>query len=133
MACPVCGSNADQESSRDYGDKQKFRCVRCGPYIITRTAIAMLRSRLEKDPLANARLSHSIRLQSSDDHLLSISSKNLDDLIGDPLPDIPQLSRNLLRWLAAQLGDDRLGQVTLPQDNSLAAIIGAVDGGRVTR
>lgn len=133
MACPVCGSNADQGSSRDYGEQQQFRCVRCGPYIITRTASAMLHSRLEKDPVAYARLSHAIRLQSSDDHLLSISSANLEDLVGEHLPDIPQLNRNLLRWLAAQLDDDRFGHVTLPQDNSLAAIIGAVDDDGVTR
>ncbi len=133
MSCPVCSSQADRGRDEDYGEQQQFRCVRCGPFIITRTATAMLQSRLEKDPLAYARLSHAIRLQSNDEHLLSITSANLDDLIGERLPDIQQQCRNLLRWLVAQVGDDHLGHVTLPHDNSLAATIGAVDDDRVIR
>lgn len=38
---------------------------------------------------------------------------------------------NLLGWAAAQLGDDQLGAVELPDEEDLTAVIGTVDGQRV--
>ena len=133
MDCPVCGNEAEKGRDRDYGERRQYRCVRCGPFMITGTAAAMLHSRLDVDAAASARLSHAIRMQTSEDDWLLITSANLDDLVSAPLPAIQQQTRNLLSWLAAQLGDDQLGHVELPEDDSLAAIVGTVDDARVTR
>lgn len=93
----------------------------------------MLGSRLEQDPLARARLSHAIRSRTSDDNWLFVSSANLDELVQQPLPSIPQQLRHLIIWVAAQLGDDRLGRISAPWPDSLAGLIGAADGERIQR
>ena len=32
MACPICGSKAEDRGDRDYGDKRRYECSRCGPF-----------------------------------------------------------------------------------------------------
>lgn len=131
--CPVCLNAADRGHDRDYGDKKQVRCPRCGPFEISRTALAMLGSRVDQDPLVRARLSHAIRSNTSEGNWLFISSTNLDELAQQPLPGIPQQLQHLTLWLAAQLGDDRLGRIPCPLPESLAGMIGAADGERVER
>ena len=93
----------------------------------------MLGSRLSDDPLSRARLSHAIRSNTSEADWLFVSSANLDELLQQPLPGVPQQLDHLTRWLAAQLGDDRLGRVPCPWPETLAGIVGAADGDRVSR
>ena len=131
--CPVCLNPAERGRDKDYGDKKQVRCPRCGPYEISRTALAMLRRRVEQDALAMARLSHAIRLATSEANWLFISSANLDELAQQPLPGVPQQLGHLTRWLASQLSEDRFGRVPLVAPDTIAAIVGAVDGTRVKR
>lgn len=131
--CPVCSLPAERGRDKDYGEMKQIRCYRCGPFEITRTALAMLHSRMDDDPHAWARLSHAIRIRTSEDNWLSISSTNLDDLIKQPLPGIQAQLEYLARWLAAQLRDDRLGRIPRPAPDLLAGIVGAVAGEQVTR
>lgn len=131
--CPVCLSVAERGRDQDYGDKKQFRCPRCGPFEISRTALAMLRSRVENDHLARARLSHSIRSNTSEKNGLFVSSANLDELAHRPLPGIMQQLALLAHWLAAQLGDNRFGRIGAPVSDHLAGILGAVDGEGVGR
>lgn len=133
MNCPVCGSEAEQGKSTDYGERRQFACPRCGPFEITGTALGMLASRIDADPLARPRLSHAIRLGTRDDDWLLVTSANLDELVSTPLPGIAHQMHQFLHWSAARAGDDRLGPITLPSLESLAAVIGAVDGERVHR
>lgn len=129
----MCLLTAEQCLDRDYGDKKQVRCSRCGQFEISGTALAMLGSRLEEDPLARARLSHAIRLRTSDDNWQFVSSANLDDMVRQPLPGIPQQLQHLIIWIAAQLGDDKLGRIPAPSPVDLAGLIGAADGDRVQR
>jgi hypothetical protein len=133
MACPICGAQAEEGRGGDYGERRQFRCPRCGPFLISRTALRMLRHRIEADPMIQARLSHAVRSNTREDDWLLISSTNLDELATQTLPGPEQQLENLLRWLAAQARDDRLGPVTMPDDASLAAVVGTVDTDRVGR
>lgn len=131
--CPVCLNSASSGRDRDYGDKKQVNCPRCGPYEITRTALVMLSRRLDQDLLARARLSHAIRSRTSEDNWLFISSSNLDELVQQKLPGIPQQLEHLVSWLAAQLGEDTFGRIPYPNIELLAGKIGVVDGSRVER
>ena len=62
-----------------------------------------------------------------------MTSANIDELVDAPLPDIASQIGNLARWAARNLGDDKLGPVTLPTLEHLAAVVGTVDGSRVDR
>jgi hypothetical protein len=93
----------------------------------------MLHSRVDNDQLSRARLSHAIRLNTSPDSWLSISSTNLDELVQRPLPGIKEQITHLVRWLAAKLRDDRFGRISRPPLDDLAGIVGAADGERVGR
>jgi Domain of unknown function (DUF4145) len=125
--CPICLNVAEKGRDRDFGEKKQFRCPRCGPFEISRTASAMLGNRLEQDPLARARLSHAVRSDTSETNWLFISSANIDELLHQPLPGIPQQLDSLVRWLAAQLGDNRFGHVVLPAPEHLAGVVGTAD------
>jgi hypothetical protein len=126
--CPICGICSEQGRS---GDARQVRCPRCGPYVITLTARAMLGERLEAAPNAYARLSYAIRHQTSEANWLCVSSVNLDDLARARLPT-PRVQRlNLLKWMADQVEDDRLASVRPPPFDHLAAVAGAINGERV--
>lgn len=131
--CPICLNTAERGRDRDYGDKKQVRCPRCGQFEISRTALAMLGSRVEQAPLVRARLSHAIRSSTTEDNWFFVSSANLDELAQQSLPGVPQQLQHLALWLSAQLGDDRLGRVPCPLPESLAGMIGAADGERVER
>jgi len=131
--CPICSNSAEFGRDRDYGDKKQIDCPRCGPFEISGTALAMWKSRIEDDELNRARLSHSIRTKTSRDHWLFVGSTNLDELINHPLPSVEEQLHRLVRWTAAQLRDDRLGNVSQPKLENLASIIGTVDQDRVKR
>ena len=48
----------------------------------------MLPGRLEQDPKAKGRLSHAIRTATSEADWLTVTSYNLDELLGHPLPGV---------------------------------------------
>lgn len=130
--CPVCLNPAERGRDADYGERKQVRCPRCGPFMITRTALAMLHSRTSDDQLARARLSHAIRMATGESEWLLIDSMNLDVLVKMKLPEIGTQLRNLTTWIAEKLGDDQLGMVPFEPEN-LAAIVGATNGDRVER
>ena len=136
MKCPICGSEATDKGSRDYGDKSRYECPRCGPYEISRTALTMLEGRLGDSPTARARLSHVLRMgPKKDGEWFMVTSANIDELVSQPLPDVDKQLMHLLEWLAVQVGDDRLGHITLPDVtlNELTGIVGVVDWERLGR
>jgi hypothetical protein len=130
--CPICKNPVERRRDGDY-DKKQVLCSRCGPFEISGTALAMLESRVHHDPLVSARLSHAIRSRTSQEKWFFVSSVNLDELIQNPLPGIPQQVQNLALWLKARLSDDRLGRVRCPSLETLAGVIGAIDGKRVEK
>jgi hypothetical protein len=127
--CPICREPSEQGGTGDY---RQVRCPRCGPYVITGTARAMLNARIEDNPIVASRLSYAIRHRTSEDDWLNINSGNLDELIATRLPTLVVQQHNLLRWMAHILDDDRLGSVRAPAYNDLAAVVGARDGQRVS-
>ncbi len=134
QSCPVCGTTL-QESGRnsDYGERHQYHCPRCGPFEITRTAIAMLKGRLAADPLARARLSHAIRQRTNEEKWLSVDSYSLDDLTATPLPDARRQSEYLLAWLRTVVQDDAFGVAELPPMDVLAGIVGAAGAEQAAR
>lgn len=127
--CPICGLEA--VSPRPTGDFSLFECRRCGAYKITGSALAMLPGRLARgDGRSAARLSHAVRAASASPEPLVITSMNLDSLIAQPLPSIERQIANLVGWIARMLGDDALGVVADPDFETLAGVIGALDGPR---
>ena len=128
--CPICktASNLEQPTGGDY---RRVECRKCGKYQITGSALAMLDSRLN-NAKSVARLSHATRAMSSKETEWSeISSFNVDDMIKQPLPSVDRQMTNLLAWAAAELDDDQLGEVELPDEEDLTAVIGTLDGRRV--
>ena len=125
--CPVCGWAAEFGRDADYGERRQIRCPRCGPYVITRTALAMLNSRVHGDIHVPARLSHAIRSAISDNEWTEITSMNLDTLISTPLPPVPVQLQNLLLWMKRKAGDNYLGSIDIRDGEALAAIVGAAD------
>jgi Domain of unknown function (DUF4145) len=124
--CPVCETLA--ETGRPVGrDAFQVRCPRCGPFILTGTAAAMLPSRLDADPRAVARTSHAIRSRTSEEDWLEIDSTLVDDLTTHPLPAPPRQLANLINWLRQQAGDGGLAPIDVTDRNALAAIAGASD------
>ena len=124
--CPICGRNADtgREGTRD---AFYVRCLRCGPFILSGTAAAMLPSRLENNPLAAARASHAIRSQTSEDNWLEIYSTHVDDICTKPLPSPDVQLANLLRYLKKQVGDASLTWIDITDKNALLAVVGTLD------
>src|SRR5690606_25551399 len=109
--CPVCLRSAERGRDRDYGERMQVNCPRCGPFEISRTALAMLQSCVEKDPLSRARLSHAIRSATTSTTWFFVSSINLPELVQRSLPGINEQLTQLLRWLAAKLSDDHFGRI----------------------
>jgi hypothetical protein len=131
--CPICNTSASLEQPSS-GDYRRVECRKCGKFQITGTALAMLPSRLSSEGTKSvSRLSHATRLMSltTDAGWPEINSLNLEDMIKQPLPSVERQTTNLLIWAAAQLGDDHLGVVELPDEEDLTAVIGTVDGDRV--
>ena len=124
--CPVCGRNADTgpEGTRD---AFYVRCPRCGSFILSGTAAAMLPSRLENNPLAAARASHAIRSQTSEDNWLEIYSTHVDEICTKPLPFPDVQLANLLRYLKKQVGDASLTWIDITDKNALLAVVGTLD------
>ncbi len=132
--CPICETAVDHSSSRDFRDKHRVSCPRCGEYEISGSALAMIGNRLASDPAVAARLSHAVYYSvAKSSELFMVTSANLDDLISNPLPGVDQQLDNLLNWLANRLGDDPLGNVELPDAGHLAAMVGTIDNRRVSR
>lgn len=131
--CPICKTSANLEQPNG-GDYRRVRCRKCGTYQITGSALSMLETRLSaQDKKAVARLSHATRMMVSttDAEWPEINSVNIDDMLKRPLPTIDRQMTNLLVWTAAQLEDDQLGAVELPDQEDLTGVIGTIDGRRV--
>ena len=132
--CPVCQGETVYHGESDHGERRRFSCPRCGKFQITGTALSMLAGRLAGVENRYARLSHAIRRrQDEGEEWFLVTSANIDELVNSPLPDITSQCGNLVRWAARNLGDDKLGTVTLPKLEHLAAVVGTVDGSRVDR
>lgn len=131
--CPICKTSANLEQPNG-GDYQRVECRKCGKYQITGSALSMLETRLPaNDKKAVARLSHTTRLMlwTTDAEWPEINSVNLDDMLIRRLPTIDRQMTNLLVWTAAQLEDDHLGAVELPDEEDLTGVVGTIDGRRV--
>ena len=126
--CPVCETPSEKGAS---GELQQVRCPRCGPFVITGTARAMLGSRLDDNARAFARISHAIRTRTSDSSWLRVDSANLDELAQAPLPSVRVQTFNLMRWLAREAGDDPLAAIEVSDETALAGIVGVVESDRL--
>jgi hypothetical protein len=133
LPCPVCEFGAVHGGDREDGDKEQVDCNRCGRFEISGTALAMVASRIHQHPLVRARLSHAIRLNTSQNDWFFVSSTNLNELAQKPLPSITQQIQHLVLWIKSRLRDDRFGRTRYPVLDSFAGLVGAVDGERVQR
>lgn len=90
----------------------------------------MLGSRLN-EPKDIARTSYAVRHHPRTDDWLEITSANIDELVRTKLPPLSIQQENLMKWGAAQAGDDSLGDIKVDSGENLSAIIGALNGSRV--
>src|SRR4051794_18208134 len=111
LQCPVCGSSAETGKPGAGEDALQVDCPQCGPFVITGTALAMLPTRLEREPRAAARASHAIRSRTSRDSWFEVQSTNLDALVGQPLPAPEEQLALLLKQLREKAGDAYLAPV----------------------
>lgn len=132
-SCPICEQPAERAGASDYGDKERFRCSRCGAFEISRTALAMLHRRLAEDWTARARLSHAIRSTTSEYEWKALNSTNIPELLSAPLPGVADQLKLLMRWLVSTLAEDHFGDVPIDDPANLAALVGTLDGHRVER
>ncbi|WP_210164136.1 TIR domain-containing protein [Sinorhizobium meliloti] len=109
---------------------KQINCSRCGHYIVTLTAVAMMQSRVQ-DRTALARLSHAVRRRAVAEIWPEIDSSNLDALAAEKLPRPNEQIKFLVNWLASELGEDSMGGVPVEGYEDLAGVIGAIDGDAV--
>lgn len=126
--CPICATSAETGSA---GDGMQIRCPRCGPYVISGTARAMLHSRLDDDERASARISHAVRTHTTEENWFRIDSTNLDELAKSALPSVEAQTLNFLQWLAEGAGDDAHAAIEVSDYEALAGVVGTIDGERV--
>lgn len=124
--CDVCGSSAD---AGGHGEMRQFRCDRCGPFMISGTAVAVLKGRTHKsngavNELVVAKVSHYIRLHSSEDQWLEIHSNIIEEMVAQRLPSPSQQQENLLRWMAEQAGEDHFKALEFSEAD-VCSIMGA--------
>jgi hypothetical protein len=124
-ACVVCDTAAEIGNN---GDVRQYRCDRCGPFLITGTAIAVLKGRTQPNgtiiDLIVAKVSHYIRLHTSDGAWLEIDTALIDEMIAQKLPSPNKQTENLLRWMAERVGEDHFGAVAFSATD-VCAIMGA--------
>jgi ribosomal protein S27AE len=124
--CMICGREA--EAGRAGGnDTVQVRCPRCGPYIITRTAAAMLSSRLADNQRAVARTSHAVRTQTSEEKWLEIDSTTVHEITSRPLPAPNTQLAHLVRFLKERAEDAHLNPIEIEDKDALAGVVGAID------
>ena len=132
--CPVCHGETIFHGESDHGERRRYSCLRCGKFQITGTALSMLEGLFKEVTNRYSRLSHAIRRrQDEGEEWFLVTSANIGELVGEPLPNIISQIGNLVQWAARNLGDDELGSVPLPKLEHLAAVVGTVDGRRVHR
>lgn len=122
--CPVC--NASAETGHP-GDALQVDCPRCGRYVISGTAMSMLKSRLHENTTAVARASHAIHVRSADQDWFQINSTNIDELTTQPLPAPDQQLANLLVYLKRKTGDHHFSPIALTDLENIASAVGTVD------
>ena len=121
--CPVCANAVRQFSQREVGDH--IECPRCGPYVLTGTARAVLPSMTNDDRRIRATLSHVIRQMAERSAWPVLSSDLLRDIIANTRPpNAEQQLRNLVTWLGKSQSDE--GAEVHFSEETIAAV-GAVD------
>lgn len=128
--CPVCNTPAETGHP---GDSFQVDCPRCGRYVMSSTAVAMLKSRLQENATAVARASHAIRTRSATQDWLHIDSTNIDEITSQPLPAPDQQLTNLLIFLKKRAGDHHLSPIALTDLGPVASEVGAVDRDALAR
>jgi hypothetical protein len=126
--CPVCQTSCDEGRGVDV---RQFDCPRCGPFVVTGSALAMLASRILEKGAASARLSHAIRRRTSREVWFELHSWELDSLIAEKLPPVAEQLQNLIRYFAALADDDRFAAIEVSHPEHLAGFVGAKDGDAV--
>lgn len=125
--CPICQRQLDDLGKDPHRDAVAFRCGRCGPYTISRTALVMIKSRLEENPEKIPCVSHAIRSQTSEDNWLEITSLTVSQLFESTLPNPHVQQINLLEHLKNEVGDHHFNTIELQDQDALAAIAGSSD------
>lgn len=124
-SCVVCGSAAETGNN---GDVRQYRCDRCGPFVITGSAVAVLKGRTQPKGTVNqlivAKISHYIRTHSSEETWLAINTAMIDEMVAQRLPSPIQQIENLLRWMSEQAGEDHFAALEISALN-ISSVVGA--------
>jgi nucleoside 2-deoxyribosyltransferase len=98
LPCIVCRTEGCQ---RELGSHiARYDCPRCGSFVLTGSAEAVLPDELAKVPLRRSLMSHTIRrMQRPGDRPHKINSNELATFWSERLPTPQQQADNLIRWL----------------------------------
>lgn len=130
-SCPVCGMRLPAPARTfDYRNRSLVTCRRCGNFEIAWRVFMTMRELTRGKRVAEARLSYQIRLHANVNPMLILNSSDIAGWLELPLPDPRQQIRNLVKYLAAEVGDDHSRDIVFgPEDyDELAAIVGTVGG-----
>jgi hypothetical protein len=123
--CPIC-ELADANEKPTNRDSQQYRCIRCGDYELSGTAMAMLWRGLADNHRGRAVLSHAVRKMQGVGKLPMIMSSLYEQILNaNLLPKPAEQATNLLLWLGDAANESFKG-VTIAQE-ALQAIIGSAD------
>jgi hypothetical protein len=98
LACIVCGT---PDCQRDLGpDIAVYDCPRCGSFVLTGTAEAVLPDKLAEEPARRSRMSHTLRrMQRPGQRPFKIGSDELSSFWNDPLPTPLRQADLLIMWI----------------------------------
>jgi len=118
--CPVCGSSVERTEVR--GDKSFYSCPRCAQFVLSRTLISILPSKLDNQEKI-AILSHAIRKMQREGGEPLLDTRVLHRIMETKLPNPSQQADNFVMWLGEKLPGP--GEVIWVSPSTHQSIMGA--------
>ena len=108
IKCPICLWEASSEGHLSSGDGhagEKFDCLRCGPFFVSRELHADLAHWLhrEGEDTKRALLSHAVRKMQRENDPPFLTTYIVEEILKGSLPSPFQQADNLVRWLGTHL------------------------------
>ena len=122
--CQVCKQNLKESQNRSGGeDAHFFSCPQCGDYLVSRSVMSVLPSKLEKEKDASAKISHMLRQANEYGNIPRLYTNIIDEVIKRKLPNPKEQADLLIRWMGKAL--DGPGQMVDINSAEHKSIIGA--------
>lgn len=122
--CPVCGSELKAITESPEGrDATYYSCPQCGDFILSRTLVATLPTKLAENADASAKISHALRSMQQVNEGAELYTTTVEEVLKRPLPSPSEQADLLIRWLAENV--EGPGETVWVEPGSHSAIVGA--------